>query len=188
MLIPRKLVPTKEKNRPRRSHLCNNSTGEEKLPPQCCMDRGWGWNQGAEGPYMQPSLGGGTDTLGTNFLQKMRPRGGQNGVSEGRQGSTHGGGRVRFPAAPILRRHFTPVMRLHKAAGEPFWGCRPQRNLQRLRITGRRSLGHAWMFRQGDHRRLAQSCRGGCCPSTGSGLWPHAPPRSPLNLLNLEGL
>ena len=159
------------------------------------MDGGWGWNQGAEGPYMQPSLGEGTDTLGTNFLQKMRPQRGQNsgsqgprGFSEERQGSTHGWGECSSQWAPTLRRHFTPVTCLYEAAGEPFCSCRPQRNLQKLRITGRQSLGHAWMFRQGDHRRLAQSHHGGCCPSMCSGLWPHAPFRSPLNLLNLEGL
>lgn len=103
--FPGKLVITKGKNRPHLIHLYN-STGEEKLPPQGCMDSGWGWNQGAVGPYTQPSLRGGTDTPGTSFLQKMRPWGRQNcgsqaprGFSEGRKSSRTRGASV-VPSRP----------------------------------------------------------------------------------------
>ena len=100
------------------------------------MDSGWGWNQGAEGPYTQPSLRGGTDTPGTNFLQ-MRPWGGRNcgsqapsGFSEGRQEFTHGWGERSSQRVSTPRRHFTRVRHLHKAAGEPFWGCRPEQSAE----------------------------------------------------------
>ena len=79
------------------------------------MDGGWGWNQGAEGPYMQPSLGEGTDTLGTNFLQKMRPQerskqwfSRAKGLLQGKTGVHARVGRVQFPVGPHTQETLHP--------------------------------------------------------------------------------